>query len=140
MFPFLLTSIVSFLLSGVGTLLVQAFLRERVSLVGSLVGFESSQNSGIAFGVHLGVLQPVLTAIALCIVLILAWKGRASRWQQIGYGLVTGGALENILDRLRDGLVTDFIQVGSFPVFNIADSCITVGVVLLLAESVWKRR
>jgi signal peptidase II len=44
------------------------------------------------------------------------------------------------MDRLRDGFVTDFFQVASFPVFNVADSCITVGVALLLVESLFFSR
>jgi signal peptidase II len=42
------------------------------------------------------------------------------------------GALGNLIDRLYQGYVTDFISVGKFPVFNVADSCITMGVVVLL--------
>jgi signal peptidase II len=66
-----------------------------------------------------------------------------SKWQSIAYGLVVGGAAGNMLDRLRDGYVTDFIQVyfhfipfdfpwKLYPAFNIADSGICVGVVLLM--------
>ncbi|MND03155.1 Lipoprotein signal peptidase [compost metagenome] len=47
-----------------------------------------------------------------------------------------GGALGNLIDRLQHGHVTDFISVGRFPIFNIADSSITVGVVLLMLD-VW---
>ncbi|MFA6039688.1 MAG: signal peptidase II [Candidatus Peribacteraceae bacterium] len=140
MLPFLLSSLVAFLLSVLGTFLVNGFLHARIPLVGSFVGFERSVNPGIAFGVRLPtLLQAALTAAALLVVFLLAWKGKQSRFQQAAYGLIAGGALANIVDRIPDGVVTDFIQVGSFPVFNVADSCITVGVVLLLVESVWRR-
>jgi len=46
-------------------------------------------------------------------------------------GLVLGGAVGNLIDRLRFGYVTDFIDVGLWPAFNIADSAITIGVILL---------
>jgi signal peptidase II len=50
-----------------------------------------------------------------------------------------GGALGNLVDRLvRDNRVTDFISIGNFPVFNVADSCITVGTILLISL-VWYR-
>jgi signal peptidase II len=51
-----------------------------------------------------------------------------------------GGALGNLIDRLTIGHVTDFISVGRFPVFNIADSSITVGVVVLLLGVWWQER
>ncbi|MDY6867785.1 MAG: signal peptidase II, partial [Chloroflexota bacterium] len=50
--------------------------------------------------------------------------------------LQLGGALGNLIDRIRFGPVTDFISVGEFPVFNIADACITIGVGLLIL-SMW---
>jgi signal peptidase II len=59
---------------------------------------------------------------------------------QAGFGLILGGALANVVDRFPDGLVTDMIQVGAFPVFNVADSCITVGLGLLLLEIVLKEK
>ena len=50
----------------------------------------------------------------------------------LGFGLIIGGALGNIVDRFDDGHVTDFIQIGWWPLFNIADSCISIGVIILL--------
>ena len=47
-------------------------------------------------------------------------------------GLLLAGAVGNMIDRIRFGFVTDFIAVGRFPVFNVADSCVTVGVALML--------
>jgi lipoprotein signal peptidase len=64
-----------------------------------------------------------------------AVRAKGSAAQRVGFGLIIGGALGNVADRLLDGHVTDFFQVGAFPIFNVADSCITVGVVILLAES-----
>ena len=55
-----------------------------------------------------------------------------------GNGASTGGRGGNLIDRLRMGRVTDFISIGSFPVFNVADSAISVGVVVLLL-GVWLR-
>ncbi len=50
--------------------------------------------------------------------------------------MIVGGALGNVIDRIRDGAVTDFFQVGGFPIFNVADSFITVGVGVLLLEMI----
>ena len=59
---------------------------------------------------------------------------------QIAISLQLSGALGNIVDRVRLGSVTDFIDVGSWPVFNIADSCISVGMFLLVVHIIlsWK--
>jgi signal peptidase II len=57
---------------------------------------------------------------------------------RLAMGLQLGGAAGNLIDRLQTGRVTDFISIGSFPVFNIADSAISVGVVVLLL-GVWLR-
>ena len=51
-------------------------------------------------------------------------------------GLMLGGAIGNLIDRFTQGYVTDFISVGSFPVFNVADSCVTVGVGLLVLATI----
>lgn len=79
----------------------------------------------------------LFTTIQLCFVLGIAWYSSKvpEKWQAIGLALIAGGALGNLIDRLfRDpgfyfGHVVDFISVGSFAVFNIADSCITIGVI-----------
>jgi len=63
---------------------------------------------------------------------MLAWKSKGNRVMALGFGLLLGGALGNIADRFDDGHVTDFIQIGWWPLFNIADSCITIGVIILL--------
>jgi signal peptidase II len=53
-------------------------------------------------------------------------------WYRLSIGLVVGGALGNLADRLKDGAVVDFISVGWWPAFNVADSSISVGMVLLI--------
>lgn len=78
----------------------------------------------------------LFTTIQLAFVLGIAWYSRKvdEKWQAVGLALIAGGALGNLIDRLfREpgfyfGHVVDFISVGSFAVFNIADSCITIGV------------
>jgi signal peptidase II len=94
------------------------------------------RNTGVAFGIGAGV-APVLIAIAI-IVFVLVIMGRhilLQGWALIGVGLVLGGALSNVSDRLvRDqgGAVVDFIDLGWWPVFNVADACIVVGAAMLV--------
>ena len=106
-------------------------------------------NEGASFGMMGGVMagKPLLMA-ALTGALTLAFAVMAFRAQhpleRIGYGLVAGGALGNIIDRLRQGAVTDFLDFywrdWHWPTFNVADIAITLGAVLILAASLPLRR
>lgn len=58
---------------------------------------------------------------------------------QVGLGLILGGAAGNLVDRVRIGAVIDFLDFRIWPVFNLADSCITIGAVLM-AWALWNRR
>ena len=101
-------------------------------------------NEGASFGMMGGFMagKPLLMA-ALTGALTLAFAVMAFRAQhpleRIGYGLVVGGALGNILDRMRQGAVTDFLDLywrdWHWPTFNVADIAITLGAVLILAAS-----
>ena len=108
-----------------------------------------SWNEGFSFGLMQGrgdFARWGLFAFALLVSGLLAvWARRAANWLAgAGLGLVLAGALGNAIDRARYGAVVDFIdvdQLGFFPwIFNVADSCITVGVVLLLIESMRPQR
>jgi signal peptidase II len=132
----ILAASTAFILSFSAKLVADAYLHERIAILGSFAGLLPTRNPGIAFGLQLpGGFQEILIVLALILVLIAAVRSDRSRIGDWGYGLIVGGALGNVVDRIRDGFVTDFFQVGTFPVFNVADSCITVGVVLLLAQS-----
>lgn len=86
-----------------------------------------------------------LSALAAAVVVGLLWWLRQTTrvWPALGIGLVIGGAVGNVVDRLRFGAVVDFIDVHAagwhWPAFNLADSAITVGVVLLIADGLFGR-
>lgn len=109
-----------------------------VPVINGTVRFAVIRNSGAAFSMATGMTW-VLTIVALLVVAAIIRYGRklTSAWWAIGLGLVLGGALGNLVDRIFrapgpfEGHVVDFIAVGSFPVFNLADAGITVGAVLL---------
>lgn len=134
--PLLLSvTAISFLLSMAAKFAADAWLEERMALWGSFAGLQPSHNPGIAFGIRLpDIYQELLILCALLFVVVLAVRSARTTVSRIGYGLIIGGALGNAADRLRDGLVTDFFQVGTFPIFNVADSAISIGVAFLLAE------
>ena len=97
------------------------------------------QNSGIAFGLLAGATPVVigLTAIALAWMLIFfARAGARHPVLPVALGLLAGGSLSNLVDRLRLGHVTDFLDLRYWPAFNLADVCIVVGVLLLLTTLV----
>lgn len=131
----------AFLLSVASTILVDQFLVNRISIAGLLIGLERTQNAGIAFSIDLpAALIGILIPVALILVGVMAYQSRGDKIRAAGFGLILGGALANIFDRLGDGFVTDFIQIGWWPVFNVADSCITIGVLMLLLCEVVKSR
>ena len=106
---------------------------EDVDLV---LGFElvNVKNEGIAFG-FLGdggdlVLVVTLLALALVLVWFALAPPRPGLW--IAVGLLVGGALGNLVDRVRDDGVTDFLDPPLWPAFNLADVAITAGVVVLI--------
>jgi signal peptidase II len=113
-----------------------------VDVVGSL-RFNLTYNSGMAFSRGKG-LGPVIGVIALVVIvaLLASLRRNGSILSTVGLGLVIGGAVGNILDRVfRDGngflggTVVDFIDLQWWPVFNVADSAITVGGIILVVGS-----
>lgn len=135
-----LIAFVSACVSVLSALAADSLLTERISLIGSFAGLQYTLNPGVAFGITFPpLLQVSLIAIALLAVVWMA-RGVRDRTETIAYGLILGGGLANIVDRLPDGVVTDYFQVGTFPVFNVADCCITVGVLMLLIELGTARR
>ena len=96
-------------------------------------------NSGAAFGMFQGgnLIFTVLAFIVIGAILYYFPRVDTHDWSlRLAMGLQLGGASGNLIDRLLMGKVTDFISVGVFPVFNIADASITVGVIVLLL-GVW---
>lgn len=128
----------SSLLTGV---LMTAFLRESIAILGTWIRLELTQNPGIAFGIQFPAgMQFALILGAFCAVGVMALKGKQQRIERVAFGLILGGALANMLDRLPDGVVTDFVAVRGFSVFNLADTWITIGAGLLLLEVALSRR
>jgi len=99
-------------------------------------------NTGIAFGLFKNqavvFIMLSIVAIALIIINILSEgkKQQADQLNWIGLSLILGGALGNLIDRLSLGFVVDFLDFRVWPVFNLADSCITIGVILILIKCI----
>jgi signal peptidase II len=116
---------------------------ERVHLIGDLLALTHTRNGGAAFSVGTGA-TVLFSLVALAVVVVIARQARRllSRPWAVTLGLLLGGALGNLVDRLLRapgpfrGQVVDWIQLPHWPVFNIADSAIVVGgcIAVLLAS------
>lgn len=114
-----------------------------VSIIGSDVSFELTRNTGSAFSLFQA-FTPLLALIAIGVAVLLVREVRRSRdpLMIVGLSLVLGGALGNLADRLfrspgfLKGAVVDFVHVGRFPTFNVADSAITIGAALIVIWAV----
>lgn len=101
-------------------------------LISDEVGLRLSMNRGIAFSFPLkGVLAIFVSSFLVSLLIFYFYRFTArdllSRWV---FGLIIGGALGNLLDRLLYGAVVDFIRIYSYPSFNLADTAITIGFLL----------
>jgi signal peptidase II len=117
-------------------------LPDRPIVVTPFLNLVMVWNRGVTFGMlnSTGALAPwLLSGLALAVVIgLLVWLGRTEHWlNAIGLGLVIGGALGNVVDRLRYGAVVDFLDFHAagyhWPAFNVADAaiCIGAGVIVL---------
>jgi signal peptidase II len=110
-------------------------LEPRIEVVDGWLALEYTENRGAAFGLLSG-LVPILTVVSIAILsgLLLHFmrQVRPPLWQTVAIGAIAGGAFGNLLDRFRLGYVIDFVSVGPWPNFNIADSAITIGVMVLI--------
>jgi len=115
------------------------------SVVPGFFNLTHLHNRGAAFGLFADSDSPAVRALliafslaALALVFYLLWLGVTSRWTGWGLGLILGGALGNLLDRVRAGRVVDFLDFHlagyHWPAFNLADSAVVIGALLLMVE------
>jgi len=97
------------------------------------------QNSGIAFGLFASRTMPVIAVTGLTVGLMLWFFARSAKRHPVlpvALGLVLGGSIANLIDRVRLGHVTDFLDLVAWPAFNLADTFIVVGVAILFGALV----
>ena len=97
--------------------------------------FTHAQNTGTAFSLfqnQTDILTIVSFVAIVLIIFIYLSIEKPSNYIYLSYGLLFGGAFGNLIDRIRLGYVTDFFDVGFWPIFNIADSAITIGIILMI--------
>jgi len=115
--------------------------------------WELAYNPGVAFSTFasftgragMQVILSLIAALALVGISVMAMRtDPKERWKRAAFALIAGGALGNLIDRLHDGAVTDFvawrIHEHRWPIFNVADAALLVGVALLLLDGLRARR
>jgi signal peptidase II len=113
-------------------------LDHSVSLAGPFT-IHHVRNSGIAFGLFASRTSAVIALTAVAVAAMVVFYARSAQrhpYLPVALGLVIGGSLSNLVDRVRVGYVTDFIDLRWWPAFNLADSFIVVGVALLFLSFV----
>lgn len=131
---FLIAAVVgAAILDGVTKLAAEALLDDGPTHIVGPLALKLGHNSGVAFG--LGATGPAwvvltVTAVVITVLAVAAWRGTFT--STFAVGLILGGAFANFIDRIGDGAVTDMIDVGWWPTFNVADIAITTGVALLV--------
>lgn len=130
------------------TWLVEGESWEIAAWLTPIVQFTHVTNTGAAFGLFPG-LSTVFLIVAIVVIVAIVIYGHhvpSGLWlPRIALGMQLGGALGNLVDRLRLGSVVDFIDVQiwpfrTFPIFNVADSSIVIGVTILFLVMVWEER
>jgi signal peptidase II len=122
----------------------------QLPLVPGWIHLQHVQNHGAAWSILAGH-TTLLILFTLAVIALLAFSAREIARQgplaATAFGLILGGALGNFFDRASQGYVTDFLDLDTpiawlqtFPVFNIADSALTVGVVLIIVASLFKQK
>lgn len=109
-----------------------------IPVIGDTARIAYSHNTGVAFSLFQDMPQLLtftsLAIIAGAVYFYLTQLPNQRLLVQLILGLILGGAFGNLIDRMRLGFVVDFVQVGWFPIFNLADSAITIGAALLMVQ------
>jgi signal peptidase II len=132
-----------FVLDAVTKNLVEASVAfgTEVPVLGHFVGITNVRNSGAAFGLApagAGFFMIASVVVSIALVVYVA-RTPIGLWGAVVLGLILGGTIGNGFDRIFYGFVTDFINVHFWPVFNVADSAISIGVVLLIAGNLLRK-
>jgi signal peptidase II len=105
----------------------------------AVIKLVNTRNTGVAFGQLQGggIIVAILIGLAVVALLVYVARNAQRRWIWLPAGLLLGGALGNVIDRVREGAVVDFFKLPHWPAFNVADAAITVGVIALVIVMEW---
>ncbi|HIE29548.1 TPA: signal peptidase II [Candidatus Poribacteria bacterium] len=146
--PLLLTAFPVVVIDQVSKLIIQSSIQLNHSkpILKGIFDIVYYKNDGAAFGILKGMNSIFIVIIIIAIGFILMYyrSFRYNSWMKISLGFLLGGALGNLIDRIRIGHVIDFIRLGVnsywWPAFNLADASVCVGAVMLLAHMFSRKR
>lgn len=110
---------------------------ESISIIGDFFRITYAENTGVAFSLIEGYVDFIIIMTVIVIMMIFKYikSNNIGKFEEIGYSFILGGAIGNLLDRVIYGYVIDFLDFNifgyDFPIFNIADSFIVIGVLIL---------
>jgi len=138
---FLLTALLIVAADQFSKVWIRAYPEEQLIFEAGFFRIIQVRNTGAAFGLFQGqtFALTIVALVSITVILLYAlfiyrrFPLLDNRLGRLALGLILGGAIGNLIDRLRLGYVTDFIDVGVWPSFNIADSALTIGVIIILA-------
>jgi len=111
-----------------------------IPLLGDFLALTHAQNTGAAFSMLQGQ-NIILAAITIIILATIAWYyPKIKKEQLVLVALITGGAMGNLIDRVRLGYVTDLIRISIWPAFNVADAAVTIGALVLAYHIIKEKR
>ncbi len=127
-------SVILILLDRLTKYFAQKYI-ENYEIIGGIFSLEYAENKGIAFGIEMPQFLLVIVSIIIVPIIFFTIYKELSldhRITKISSALIIGGALGNVIDRILNGFVIDFISIWKWPNFNIADTFIVVGILLII--------
>lgn len=122
-------------------------LHDSKEVLGDFLRYTFIKNPGMAFGIQIGnkTLFTIFSIIASIVIFIYLLKTRGDKkYVKLALSLILGGAIGNLTDRILYGSVVDFIDVGigtlRWPVFNVADSAVTIGMIILIGIIMFEKK
>lgn len=119
---------------------------QSIAIIDNFFSITYAKNTGVAFSFLEGKLPLIIIATAIVILILLKYikQSNLNKYETICYGLIIGGGIGNLIDRLIYGYVIDFLDFNifnyPFPIFNLADTAIVIGIILLLILSIIESR
>ena len=119
---------------------------QSITIIENFISITFAKNTGVAFSFLEGKVPLIIIMTSIVIIFILKYikTTKPNKIESICYGLVLGGAIGNLLDRLIYGYVIDYLDFNlfgySFPIFNLADTFIVIGIIILLILSIIESR
>lgn len=126
------------ILDQTSKIIVNSYIKEDVEIItNNVLTITKVENEGIAFGLNKRNLGNIgLSIIVICVIInyMISQKDKMNKKVIVFLSFILAGGFSNVIDRLFKGAVFDFIKIGNFPVFNIADICIVLGWILFVID------